>query len=362
MPPSYVLVTGATGFIGSHIVDALLAKGISVRATYRSKHKAEAMRMHFRGIYGDKLNNLLNFVYTGDLTTEGCFDDAVRGVDSVIHCASPLNFALSPPEILNPAIAGVKSLLASIATSSSIKKLIVLSSFAAILDEAEKGLGPGVTYTAKDWNPVTYEEGLVDLRQAYHASKTLTEKEVWKWADEVGKGKGIGVVSLCPGLVFGPMAYPIDKISELNSSNAELWFLTTGFSPLPKSPIPCWLDVRDLAQAHVTALLDDSITHKRYTLSAPTPFSTQLAADTIRDLFPWGKERVAEGEPGVYPDDCKLEGEIAANELGFSYKGWRDCMIETLGQFKQIEEKEKRREKEKESGIALGMEVKGAGM
>lgn len=39
---------------------------------------------------------------------------------------------------------------------------------------------------------------------------------------------------------FGPMAYPIQKISEMNNSNAELWFLTTGFSPFPKSLVPAW--------------------------------------------------------------------------------------------------------------------------
>ncbi|EPS44032.1 hypothetical protein H072_1908 [Dactylellina haptotyla CBS 200.50] len=344
MSPTYILVTGATGFIGSHVVSHLLSQGIRVRATYRSQRKADAMLAHFRTLYGgDKADSLLDFVHTGDLATPGCFDDSLKGgIEVVIHCASPLNFALSPAEFIDPAIAGTKSLLSSISSTPTTKKLVFLSSFAAVVDEANKGIGPGVTYTGEDWNPITYEEGINNLRLSYLASKALSEKEIWKWHDSVGEKSGCGVVSLCPPLVFGPMAYPVDKISELNSSNAELWMLTTGFSPLPLSPVPHWISVHNLATALVNAALNDAIVKKRYTIGSPDPFSTQLAADTFRSLFEWGRERVTEGEPGKYPDACKLEGEIARKELldGKEYIGWKETMAETLSHFKEIEDRE----------------------
>ncbi|KAK6517707.1 hypothetical protein TWF506_004889 [Arthrobotrys conoides] len=334
MPPSYILTTGATGFIGAHVVSQLLAKGIRVRGTYRSQKKVDVILSHFRTLYGDKVDTLLDFVYTGDLAAPGCFDEALKGgIDAVIHCASPLNFTLTPSEIINPAISGTKSLLTSISATPSIQKLVVLSSFAAVVDEFNKGLGPNIEYTANDWNPITYEQGMSELRYSYLASKTLSEKEVWEWKKKEGEGVG----------VFGPIAHPVEKISELNSSNAELWFLTTGFSPLPLSPVPAWVSIHDLTTALVNAAIDDSITNKRYTIASPEPFSSQLAADTYRELFEWAKERVTEGEPGKYPDVSKLEGDIARKELlgGKEYIGWKETLLEAVGQFKKVEDGEK---------------------
>ncbi|KAF3189499.1 hypothetical protein TWF106_006004 [Orbilia oligospora] len=348
MPPSYILTTGATGFIGAHVVSHLLSKGIRVRGTYRSQKKVDVIVSHFRTLYGDKVDTLLDFVYTGDLAAPGCFDEALKGgIDAVIHCASPLNFTLTPSEIINPAISGTKSLLASITATSSVQKLVVLSSFAAVVDEFNKGLGPDVEYTANDWNPITYEQGMSELRYSYLASKALSEKQVWEWKGKEEEGGRVGVVSLCPPLVFGPIAHPVEKISELNSSNAELWFLTTGFSPLPLSPVPAWVSIHDLTTALVNAAIDDSITNKRYTIASPQPFSSQLAADSFRELFEWAKERVTEGEPGKYPDVSKLEGDIAKKELlgGKEYVGWKETLLEAVGQFKKVEDAEKEKTK-----------------
>lgn len=80
-----ILVTGATGFIGAHIVDVLLSRGIRVRGTTRSREKADLMikaRPQF--------SHLLEFVQIGDFkssTPEG-LAAAVKGVDGIIHTAS----------------------------------------------------------------------------------------------------------------------------------------------------------------------------------------------------------------------------------------------------------------------------------
>lgn len=108
---------------------------------------------------------------------------------------------------------------------------------------------------------------------------------------------------------------------------------------------PCRISIHDLTTGLVNAALDDSVTNKRYTIGSPEPFSSQLAADTFRQLFDWAKERVAEGEPGKYPDVAKLEGEIAKKELlgGKDYVAWKETILEAVGQFKEIEDKEKAR-------------------
>lgn len=78
-----MLVTGATGFIGAHIVDELLRRGIKVRGTTRSSAKADKMLLA-RPEYAERLELLV----TTDLTTPGVFDEAIQGVDAIIHTAS----------------------------------------------------------------------------------------------------------------------------------------------------------------------------------------------------------------------------------------------------------------------------------
>lgn len=75
--------TGATGFIGAHVVDELLRRGIKVRGTTRSLAKAQQM-LRDRPEHAHNLE----FQVLGDLATGGVFDEAVKGVDAIIHIAS----------------------------------------------------------------------------------------------------------------------------------------------------------------------------------------------------------------------------------------------------------------------------------
>lgn len=80
---SYILVTGSTGLVGSHVVDNLLRKGYKVRAVARSKQKADAF-LSARAQYASKLD----FYFIENLTDPGAFDEAVKDIDGVIHVAS----------------------------------------------------------------------------------------------------------------------------------------------------------------------------------------------------------------------------------------------------------------------------------
>ena len=78
-----ILVTGATGFIGAHIVDTLLSRGFRVRGATRSLAKGDAM-IKARPQYADKLE----FVQIDDFEKPGGLEEAVKSVDGVIHTAS----------------------------------------------------------------------------------------------------------------------------------------------------------------------------------------------------------------------------------------------------------------------------------
>lgn len=76
-PGSRVLVTGATGYIGTHIVDQFLQAGYNVVGTSRSAAKADNIQKYFDEKYGP---GKFEIYEAGDLQQEGVFDDAVKGL------------------------------------------------------------------------------------------------------------------------------------------------------------------------------------------------------------------------------------------------------------------------------------------
>lgn len=91
---STILVTGASGFIGSHVVQEALNAGYKVVGTARSEEKAQNTKKIF--------NNNPNYstAIVEDFQHEGAFDEAVKGVDSVIHVASDTTFDPDPNKVL----------------------------------------------------------------------------------------------------------------------------------------------------------------------------------------------------------------------------------------------------------------------
>ncbi|CEN62928.1 Putative 3-beta hydroxysteroid dehydrogenase/isomerase family protein (AFU_orthologue; AFUA_3G02250) [Aspergillus calidoustus] len=334
-----VLVTGATGFIGAHIVDALLARGLRVRGATRSPAKGAAM-LTARPQQKDRLE----FVQIDDFERPGGLEEAVRGVDGVIHTASPFTYDTTnnEAELIIPAINGVKAVLAAASTNPSIKRIVLTSSFASVIDISRNANAQSYfTYTAKDWNPLTYAEAAApttDAVVAYRGSKKFAELAAWEFVRE--KKPAFDLVALCPPMTFGPVVHPVASVNELNESNAMLWKVASGESPIPLARVPFWIDVRDLAEAHVCALLKEEVGGKRYTPTAPERFSYGLAAGIIRGEFEGLRGRVSREEQSV-DERYGLDGETAGRELGFSYRGFRETVVDLVKQALEMERAEK---------------------
>ena len=96
-------VTGASGFIGSHLVKTLLEQGNTVRATVRHAD-SEPKTAHLKALSGsDRLT-----LHSADLMVEGAFDDIIAGCQSVFHVASAVYLTADDPqrEIVEPAVQG----------------------------------------------------------------------------------------------------------------------------------------------------------------------------------------------------------------------------------------------------------------
>jgi nucleoside-diphosphate-sugar epimerase len=153
----------------------------------RSSEKGEYLKKLFK-----RHGNKLEYVIAEDVEKEGVFDDAVKGVEGVLHTASPFHFDAENAaldKLVNPAVNGTKNVLNSIIKDKGIKRVVITSSFAAVLDRNAKGHAQGTkTYTEADWNTSDpTESNEIGNKQSamngYRASKTLAEKAAWEFVE-----------------------------------------------------------------------------------------------------------------------------------------------------------------------------------
>ena len=177
-PLRHVFLTGANGFVGSHILAQLLQRpSIQIRAAVRSKAKADQVRSDF-----PHASSRLSFAIVPDITASDAFDHAFANADppfdAVIHTASLFAFGnvASNIEFLDPAVKGTTEILrATKALAPEVKRVIITSSFAAVGDwnlrpDADK------IYTADDWNPTTWDEAM--SRQGIGGVRSLLRRLV----------------------------------------------------------------------------------------------------------------------------------------------------------------------------------------
>jgi dihydroflavonol-4-reductase len=246
-----VAVTGGSGFIASHVVRELLARGYRVRATVR-KPTSEKDTAHVRSLPG--ATERLELV-GGDLLTDHSFDAAVRGATYVLHTASPYVLDAKDPQkdLVDPALLGTRNVLASCAGEPSIRRVVLTSSMAAITDEPE---GDHVL-TEEDWNDKSSLS-----RNPYYYSKTVAERSAWQFVTE--NKPGWTLVAINPFLVIGPSLSP-----GLNTSNQMFVDLLRGAYPGIMNLTWGFVDVRDVALAHVLAM-ESPAAEGRYVCAAET--------------------------------------------------------------------------------------------
>jgi nucleoside-diphosphate-sugar epimerase len=92
-PPAKVLVTGANGYLATWVVKKYLEAGYSVRGTVRSLSRSAFLVDKFAN-YGDRFE----LVAVEDITKDGAFDEAVKGVDAIAHTASPFHYKSNNPD------------------------------------------------------------------------------------------------------------------------------------------------------------------------------------------------------------------------------------------------------------------------
>jgi nucleoside-diphosphate-sugar epimerase len=216
-----------------------------------------------------------------------------------------------------------------------VKRVVLTSSFATIFDRS-RDTTVSYTYTAEDWNPVTYEEAVSTTESiiAYRASKKFAELEAWNWVRSPSSvnasGEKIDLTVFCPSYVFGPWVHPLENLSSINTSNQTLKDMVLGIVKQPDVPIrtPAWVDVRDLALAHVeAAYIRPESSNKRFAVSSPEKLNYQKVAQIIKEGLPEWAEGIALPLGGPPPDTIGLDGSPLTKELGIEYRSSRECIV-----------------------------------
>lgn len=338
-----VLVTGGTGFVASAVILEYLARGYAVRATARSQKKADRWNEY----HSDKDLSKLEWVLVEDIAAEGAFKDAIKGVSILAHTASPFHYDINDVEkdMLIPALQGTREALRAAQAESSVERVVLTSSFAAVLDFTK--LGPDTTFTHKDWNPATYDEAKKmdpkkDQAQIYCASKKVAEEEAWKIAKE-DKTK-FSLATVCPPLIFGPPQQPIDSMDAINTSSGAAWSVVDA-KEVPETSFPVWTDVRDIAKIHVLASTEEVAKGQRY-LAIAGHFDNAQLANFGRLAFPDQASRFPpEVDSKAAPPHFQTDSSKVEKELGIDFIPFRSSAKDTLEALFAVEKRIKEQSK-----------------
>ena len=245
---STVLVTGGSGFIGSHCILQLLASGHSVRTTIRNlKREGEVRSLLKAG--GANPGNRLSF-FAADLENDAGWKEAVSGCDYVLHVASPFppSIPKNEDELIVPAREGTLRVLRA-ARDAGVKRVVLTSSFAAI--------GYGQKPQQAPFNETNWTDPNGDDVLPYTKSKTLAERAAWDFIAREGGSLELAVVN--PVGVFGPVLGP-----DYSTSILLVQRLMDGAMPGCPRLYFGVVDVRDVADLHIRAMTHAAAKGERF--------------------------------------------------------------------------------------------------
>ncbi|MAU87981.1 MAG: aldehyde reductase [Gammaproteobacteria bacterium] len=241
------LLTGISGYIAMHCAKELLKRDYHINATVRNLDKVEDIKNALSALSLDV--NKIQF-FQADLLSDDNWEDAMADCEYVMHVASPypLNQPKDESVLIKPAVEGTEKVV-SLAIKNNVKKIVLTSSVVAVSVGHTKK-----EYSEEDWSfadkPIA----------AYAKSKTLAEKKAWELIKNADTDTKLTVIN--PSGVIGP-----SLTSEISSTQLIIAGLMNGKIPVNLPIHIGYVDVRDVALAHIKALENPNSDGERIILS-----------------------------------------------------------------------------------------------
>ncbi|KFY11879.1 hypothetical protein V492_04209 [Pseudogymnoascus sp. VKM F-4246] len=334
------LLTGANSFVAAHIIDALIKAGHHVTGTVRRAAAGdEILALH------PEWKSRLDIIIVEDITNEASWDsifEEIRDFNHVVHVAAPL---LDNPEntdydrhYLKPSVEGNLALLRSAKNNApNLKSIVVTGSINASTTGSPEELLAG-PLTNSTWLSITQEQAraMNDPYISYCSGKKEGELAIWDFVKK--NTPKYSVTVLLPALIFGPPIEPLKGgVKGLHYSSSIIYSLFNGSnSTIPATTFPSYIDVRDLADAHVKALNEPKVANKRLTIGGNKMTYTAL-------VHALAKVPELEGRlPADSREDQKvIPANIIAEEgneaLNMTYRSLDETMADTARRILELE-------------------------
>lgn len=260
-----ILVTGATGLLGTHIVCELLANQYEVMAAFRTEKSREKLANILRFYFPDSWESMfarLKWIQL-DVLDLVEVEDAVKQCSEVIHCAALVSFHRRDFQKMIAVNRIGTFNIVNACLEFNTRKLVHISSTAAIGSERLPGNDSGSENETNKWSPNENASG-------YAVSKYSAEKEVWRGIEE-----GLNAVIVNPSLMVGAGDWNESSLKMLRTASEGFAWYTDGAN--------AFVDARDVATA-VRMLLESDVSAQRFLVTGQNAafkdFFTEVARMT----------------------------------------------------------------------------------
>lgn len=302
-----ILVTGANGLVGSYLCRFLVNQGKQVRAIKRSEGNLRLVA---------DIANKIEWV-DGDVNDIGSLDDAMQGVEQIYHCAAVISYVgKNANHLMQVNVEGTANVV-NLALDNNIKKLVHISSIAAL---GRTGKKDEVVTEATPWDRK-------NLTSDYSISKFLAEREVWR-----AMAEGLNAVIVNPSIIVGAGNWDSGSCKLFTTIYNGFKYYTNG--------VTGYVDVRDVVQI-CYRLMESEITGERFILNAENVSYQQFLGDIAKNLkvqgptvlagktlsgLAWRAEWIKSLFNGKEPSVTKQTATIANKKVFFDNKKIRETL------------------------------------